>query len=216
MTQQTSGILAAAGHDFRRVWRELLLTDLFYKAAAFAVLTPLVGLLLRIAVALSGTPVRTDQDILYFLLGPIGWITLIVVGAAWIAIVALEQAALMTIVAGAGQQRRPSVRAALMHSVRLAWPVLQVTGRIAAVSLGAAVPFLLAIGVVYVTLLGEYDINYYLAEKPPVFWGALGLAGGILVGLVSVLAYVLLPAVYALPLLLFEGTEPRAALRASR
>ncbi len=216
MGQQTDRILRSARHDFRLVWKELFLTDILYKVVAFVVLTPLVGLLLRLALAASGTSVLADQDILYFLLGPIGWATLIVVGGAWIAIVALEQAALMTIVAGATQERRISVRAALLQTIPLAWPVLQVTGRIVAIGLVTAAPFLLAIGGVYLTLLREFDINYYLTEKPPVFWIAAGLGGGIGTVLALALLRVLLPAVYALPLLLFEGREPKETLRTSR
>ena len=216
MGQQPDSFLTSARHDFRLVWRELFLTDLLYKAIAFVVLMPLVGLLLRVALAVSGTTVLADQDILYFLLGPIGWVTLIVVGGAWIAIVALEQAALMTIVAGASQERRTSVRAALLHTIPLAWPVLQVTARILVVALLTAAPFLLAMGGVYLALLRQYDINYYLTEKPPQFWVAAGLAGTIGAVLVAVLLRVLLPAIYALPLLLFEGTEPKVTLRTSR
>lgn len=216
MGQQTDRILRSAKHDFQLVWKELFLTDLLYKVIGFVVLTPLVGLLLRIALAASGTSVLADEDILYFLLGPIGWATLIVVGGAWIAIVALEQAALMTIVAGATQERRISVREALLQTIPLAWPVLQVTGRIVAIALVTAAPFLLAIGGVYLTLLREFDINYYLTEKPPAFWIAAGLGGAIGTVLVVALLRVLLPAVYALPLLLFEGTEPKQTLRTSR
>lgn len=216
MGQQTDRILRSAKHDFQLVWRELFLTDLLYKVIGFVVLTPLVGLMLRIALAASGTSVLADQDILLFLLGPIGWATLIVVGGAWIAIVALEQAALMTIVAGATQERRVPVRKALLQTIPLAWPVLQVTGRIVAIGLVTAAPFLLAIGGVYLTFLREFDINYYLTEKPPAFWIAAGLGGGIGSVLVLALLRVLLPAVYALPLLLFEGTEPKETLRTSR
>ncbi|MHB8902918.1 MAG: glycerophosphodiester phosphodiesterase family protein [Thermoguttaceae bacterium] len=216
MGQPTSRILAVAAGDYRLAWRELLLTDLAWKAIAFVVLTPLVSLFLRIALAVSGAPALADQDILYFLLGPAGWITLILVGAAWIAIAALEQAALMTVLAVALQGRRPTVRGALVRTASLAWPVLQVAGRIVALGAAAAAPFLLAVGGVYVLLLGKHDINYYLAEKPPVFWIASGLAAAILAGLAAVLLRVLVPALYALPLLLFEGADPREALRTSR
>ena len=216
MEQPNKEILASARHDFGLAWKELFLTDIVYKVIAFVVLVPLVGLLLRIALAASGTQVLADQDILYFLLSPIGWGTLVVVGGAWIAIVALEQAALMTIVAAASQDRRTSVRQALLQTIPLTWPVLQVTGRLVAIALITAAPFLLAIGGVYLALLGEYDINYYLTEKPPAFWIAVALAGCIGTVLVVALLRVLLPAIYALPLLLFEGTEPKKTLATSR
>jgi glycerophosphoryl diester phosphodiesterase len=80
----------------------------------------------------------------------------------------------------------------------------------------AATPFILAIGGVYFTMLGEHNINYYLSVKPPEFWIAAGLAGTIAVAGVIVLVRVLLPAIYALPLLLFEDFEPKLAIRTSR
>ena len=36
-----------------------------------------------------------------------------------------------------------------------------------------ALPFVVAVGAIYWFLLHDHDINYYLAHKPPVFWGAV-------------------------------------------
>ena len=41
----------------------------------------------------------------------------------------------------------------------------------------AAAPFLALVGLTYLTLLTQYDINYYLDSKPPAFWAAVGLSG---------------------------------------
>ena len=48
-----------------------------------------------------------------------------------------------------------------------------------------AAPFLAAGGGVVLWLLTDYDINYYLAETPPVFWTAVGLIGAILLAMVA-------------------------------
>ncbi|MFC1765451.1 glycerophosphodiester phosphodiesterase [Planctomycetota bacterium] len=216
MWRQSIDILAAIRHDFRLSWRDLILTDLLYKLLAFAVLTLLVSLMLRIALSLSGTAVLADQDILHFLMGFFGWITVIVVGGGWLTIVSLEQAALMTIVAGATQEQRVSVRTALVHTIPLAWPILKITARLVTIGLLTAAPFVVAIAGVILLLLRPYDINFYLTEKPPVFWITLGLIGTIGTIMVVVLLRVLLPAVYALPIFLFEGTDPKVTLCVSR
>lgn len=208
--------LAACVSDFRSSWRALVLTDIAFKAIAFVVLTPSLGLLLRLFLAISGRRVLSDQDILAFLIGPVGWIAAIVVGAAWIAIVALEQAALMRIVVEAWAGRIVPARSALSFAARHAWPVLGVTGRMVAFCLLAAAPLLAAVGAVYAALLTRYDINFYLAEKPPEFWIAAGLAAAALAAMVFVLARMLIGWFFALPLLIFEHVSPGEALQASR
>jgi glycerophosphoryl diester phosphodiesterase len=105
--------LAAVAGDLRRLWKDLVLTDLAYKLIAFVVLTPAIGILFRVLIAASGNAILTDQDILFFFLGPIGWVCFVAVGALWLGIVALEQAALLGIVGAAAQQKRIGVRRAL-------------------------------------------------------------------------------------------------------
>ena len=56
----------------RRVWPQLLAADIAFKLVAFAILTPLVGLAMNLGLKLSGSSVLADQDILYFLLEPVG------------------------------------------------------------------------------------------------------------------------------------------------
>lgn len=208
--------LTAMRHDFRLAWKQLILTDIVYRAVAFVVLTPVVSLLLRATLAASGMKILTDHDILRFLLGPIGWVTFIIVSSAVIAITVLQQAALMTVVAAAAQEQRSSVRVALSHTITLTWPILQITARLLTIAIMTAAPFLLAIGGLYFMMIRQYDINYYLIVKPPEFWIAAGLIATIAAAGVIVLIRVLLPAIYTLPLLLFEGVEPKLAVRTSR
>lgn len=104
MTPQRS-VMNAVIRDFRICWKNLVLTDITFKIIAFIVLTPLVGLLFQASLAISGNAVLADQDILFFFLGPMGWIIFILVGAAALGVVALEQAALLGVL-GASQQQR--------------------------------------------------------------------------------------------------------------
>jgi len=61
-----SDVFSLTVRDFRRAWPQLLTTDLIYKAIAFALFTPLVGLSLRFFMSTSGNTVLADQDILFF------------------------------------------------------------------------------------------------------------------------------------------------------
>jgi hypothetical protein len=76
-------------------------------------------------------------------------------------------------------------------------------------------PFLLAAGVVYWLFLTEFDINYYLTERPMPFW----VAGILIAGLAMAMSAVVIPRLvgwaHALPLQLFENVGALKALGAS-
>ncbi|HJQ80052.1 MAG TPA: glycerophosphodiester phosphodiesterase [Lacipirellulaceae bacterium] len=209
-------LLAAAASDLRRSWKELVLTDLAYKLIAFVVLTPAIGILFRVLIAASGNAILTDQDILFFFLGPIGWICFVAVGALWLGIIALEQAALLGIVGAAAQQRRMGVAQALRFAAAKRRPVVLVAARLVVYALLIIAPFLLVAALVYRQLLTEFDINYYLKEWP----GEFQLAAALSAVLVAVLAFLLLWLAaswfFALPVVLFEGVGHSNALRVSR
>jgi glycerophosphoryl diester phosphodiesterase len=201
---------------FRSSCKALVLTDIAFKLIAFIVLTPLVGVTFRGLVALSGRSILADQDIVYFFMGPVGWVCFIAVGSLWLGIIALEQSALMAIMGAAGGHEELGVLGALQFAARKAWPVVQVAARMLALTLLAAAPFAIMIGLVYFMLLTEYDINYYLARKPTAFWVAAGLGGICLAGLTVVLLRFVAHWFFALPLVLFENISSSRALHVSR
>ena len=211
-----SDVFSRATRDFLRVWRELLTTDLIYKVVAFVLLIPLAGLALSLFVSTSGGPALSDQDILFFVLTPIGLVALVVVGAVTLTIVALEQACLMTIGMAAVDTAHVSTTAALWFGAGRAGSVLKVALRLVTNVLLVATPFLLAGGIIYLTLLTEFDINFYLTEKPPAFWYAASIIGTLLLVMAVALIYRLVGWIFALPLHLFEAMEPREALKASQ
>jgi glycerophosphoryl diester phosphodiesterase len=79
-----------------------------------------------------------------------------------------------------------------------------------------AAPFLAAGSGVFLLLLGNHDINYYLAERPPVFYVAAGLIGLVLIAMALVLITRLIGWAFALPMVLFESSAPGKALALSR
>lgn len=208
-------LFATVWQDFRAAWSKLLAVHVVGQLAAFALLTPLVGVALRAFVSLSGDTVVADQDILLFVLSPVGIVALVVVAAMSIAIVAVEQAALMTI--GFGTLRRQDVRLAdaLWLAARRSESILRLTTRLVIRVLWVATPFLAAAAFVFLWLLSEFDINYYLSERPSAFWTAGALIGAILLAGASVLVPRLISWAYALPILLFEESRPAQAIAES-
>ena len=89
MNDTGRSLLNACRHDLRLCLKQLVVTDIVFKAVAFVVLTPLVGMLFQWFISMSGRSVLADEDILYFFISPIGWVCVVVVGAVWIAIIAL-------------------------------------------------------------------------------------------------------------------------------
>ena len=218
MSSPRTSIVSAVA-EFRGCWKQLALTDLAWKLTAFVLLTPLVAILFRAVLALSGRTVLADQDILLFFLQPAGWVSGILIGGLLLAIVALEQTALMAILCANHARhasRRTEVVAALRFALANAWPVFRLTARMTGATLLAAAPCLALAGLTYFTLLGDYDINFYLKERPPVFLAALGIGGGAAVALAVVLLRLFTGWFYALPLVLFEDVAPARALRVSR
>jgi glycerophosphoryl diester phosphodiesterase len=214
-TPSAHSLLSDTLKRFRSSWKALALTDLAFKLVAFIILTPLVGILFRIFVATSGRSVLSDIDILLFFLGPIGWICGILVAAIWLAIVALEQAALMGVIYAETTDRRLTVLGSLRFAGFHAWSVLQVTARIVVFTLVTIAPFLAIAAVTYFSLLTQYDINYYLKERPLIFNVVLGIGGVLAVACTAVLLRLFTGWFFSLPLILFDDVNPANALRRS-
>lgn len=200
----------------RRSWRSLVAADVLFKVLAYVLLTPLVGLLFRLFLAASGRTILVDADIARFVLHPLGWIAVIAIGGATVAIFALEQATLMTILVAARHEVPHHTRTALRFVAGKSTGIYRIAGRMVARVLLLAAPFLAIAGATYYMLLTDRDINFYLAGKPPRFW----LAAGIIALDLSILAALVVRCVVnwsiAFQLHLFENVPPGECLASSR
>lgn len=216
MWSTVRALLTSAIGDFCRAWRSLAFTDVAYKAFAFAVLMPATTLLLHGLRAGTSNRVVADVDIaLFFFTTPVGIATLVLGASLIAAITALEAACLMAIGLGTARGVALNGRSALRFGAAQALKVLSLTAHMVVRVLAGAVPFLLAAGLVYLTLLREYDINYYLSQHPPQFWIAASIVALIVIGLLLLLARTIARWALAMPLLLFENVSPRRALSES-
>jgi len=202
--------------SLRQCWKSLVLADLLFKAIAFVLLTPLVSLLFRAFLSLSGRAVLADVEIVRFLLHPLGWLAVIIVGGAAIGILALEQSTLLAISIASLHDRPLSVRGGLLFAAGRWSGIFRITVLVAARLLIAAAPFIAFGGGLYLLLLTGHDINYYLTARPPQFWIAVLLIGALLAAMSFVLLRAIVTWSAALPLHLFERLSPGACLQASR
>jgi len=204
--------LSALG-DLRRSWKVLAITDLAYKAIAFALLMPATTLLLYWLRARTSQRVVADTDIaMFFLTTPTGIVTLILGGSLIVAITAVEASCLMAVGVGQSQGVSLNGRGALRFGAANALNVLRLSGHMVLRVMLGVLPFALAAGVVYMLLLRAHDINYYLAEHPPEFWIAAFLIGLIGIGFALLLARTIARWAFAWPLVVFEQVHPRRAL----
>ena len=196
-------------------WRQFLAIHLAVNILIFVFLAPAVALLLRLVIMLSGDAALSDADILFFILSPAGLMSFIVLASAFSIIIFLEYAALIT-AAWCSEQGKPvSVRRIL---IRLAFRAQRLFRLAALVLLRVvlnSIPFVLLLALVYQLLLSDYDINYYLAVKPPEWRMALIWAGLIALSWGIHLLWLFVSWIFCLPLLLLSGAKPSAALAES-
>ncbi len=213
MWSRVREVVGCALKDFSASWRVLTVTDLAYKAVAFAVLTPLTTLFLRWLLSRTGARVVADADIArFFFTTRAGLLALLLGGAIIAAITALELGCLMAIGLATARGSQVNGRTALAFGGARAVSILRLTGNMVLRALAGLVPFVLAIGAVVVALLRGHDINYFLSRKPPEFWAALALGAVIVTALVALVVRTVTRWALALPLVLFEGVHPRRAL----
>lgn len=207
------GSIAANGSG---CWKSMIITDLAYKLLAMVVLTPLLTILLQVLLVVRGNQVLSDVDIALFFVAPLGWCCAIVIVGVWLGILALEQASLLAILAAHSQGKQLGALGALGYALNHTVSVTRVAGRLTAISLVVAAPFLLAAGSIYFFALREYDINYYLDERPMVFRIAVGLGAILGTGLLTILLRLYSGWFLALPLVLFDRIATSVALQESR
>jgi len=196
-------------------WPLFLAVHVSLRLLALALIAPLLGALVNLAVSFSSQSALTDQDIALFVLSPIGFALSVVV----LSIVLVAEVTGFAVMAASLRYEQPSrwqtARVALMAVIRRLYALALFIGFLLLRILLLAAPFVIAAGLVALWLLTEFDINYYLTYHPPAFKLAVVLIG--LIG--SVLALLLLQRLsawaLALHLVLFEAQSPRASFAVS-
>ncbi|MEO0530684.1 MAG: glycerophosphodiester phosphodiesterase family protein [Planctomycetota bacterium] len=207
------GTLRAIAIDCRDRWRSLFAFGLVWRLASVFLLGPAFALVLRLAVAGSGSPVLADTDLLYFATSPIGLLGLVVIATSSLVIVAIETSLYLHLLS---QPANDQIIAKAIHQVaRHATSLLRIATRVVLHALGWLAPAAAVAAVTYGTLLTKFDINFYLTERPSEFW----IAGGVGLSVIAYAAFVILRLatqwILALPIGLFEDETPAKALAES-
>ena len=193
----------------------ILIIHLVFITLGFILFTPLLGGLGRLLLSLSSQEVLADTDIIFFLLSPFGAIAMVLFGALMITILIFEQAAMMITYIAATEDRKEDLIQILAYTAARALIIFKFSVLLVLRLLIIILPFLAAGGLVAWLALTKYDINYYLANKPPIFFVAAALIGAILLIMAFVLIRKLLSWSLTLPLILFGGTSPKESFNES-
>ena len=211
--------LGAVHDGWQEAWRfrgPLIAAHLANRLLLAAIVVPAAAAILRLGIGLSDQSALTDQDIAQLLLSPIG-IACAVVVASVVILGAVLNVAMMTAVIHSGQESAlPGLRAGLGSVVARAPALLGFAARLLARVLLIAAPFLLLALLVARHYLTEFDINYYLAERPRAFVTAALMIGAILLLLALVLGRALIGWALALHLVLLGKRPPGAVFAESR
>jgi glycerophosphoryl diester phosphodiesterase len=210
-----AALASSVWNDFRRACRALVVYEVLFKLLEAWLFIPAVALVLSAALSSEGHIAVSNRDILDFLLSPFGLLYAALFGTATVALLLLEQAGIMTLASLTGSVERPPVQRILRAAFLKTLSVVQLGAVMVALLALTFAPFLLLAFLTYGIFLSRHDINYYLEERPPVFWLAAGI--GVLLLLVSLGLgkWLYVRWAFALPILLVEGQSPRASLRAS-
>ena len=213
------GALRALVDTFRRlrpVWVPMAGTSLLCSVIAAGVVLPLAGLLLRWLIAHSGAPAVADADIALFLLTTWpGFVALVLIGALAIAVAAIEQACLMGIALAWERGVVLRVREACAFGARRVGAITRLATVLMIRLLILILPFAAVAGAVYWALLRQYDINFYLARRPPAFWVAAVALGLDALALLFVTGRQLASWLLSLPLVAVEKHWPATSFGAS-
>ncbi len=208
--------LHTAFGDFRRTWVQLLIVGLLTSALGVIVATPLFGGLLSLFLLTADDHVLTDTGIAAFVASPLGVFAVVLIGTIWLGIFLAEMSLGIVIGFGAAEDRRVTYLDALRYVLGKRRRCVELALRFLGVVLLVVLPLLAALGGVYLLLLSDHDINFYLARRPPEFVRAVWIGAGLVLAFGLVLLRIVTSWVLALPIVLFEHESTRDAVAQSR
>jgi glycerophosphoryl diester phosphodiesterase len=211
----TDSLFSRALADLRYTWRAALAFHLLMQLLGVALFTPIVTWVGRRLVLAAGEPVISNFDIAGFVLSPTGAAFVLVIAALTIALLLAEFTGHSYIAGHAMVRRRVTAASTIGFVARRLPRLLRLSTRVFLRLVVLALPFLVAAGIVWLTLLRGHDINYYLAEHPPEWRRALLIAALLAAGYALLAAWQLARWLFAVPILAFEDTSPAQALAAS-
>lgn len=215
LVMQFQFVFNAFSVAWQHFW-SLTAIHLTFRLLAFAVITPLIGLISALAIQLSDQKALTDQDIAAFVLSPVGALVAVLVVSLVITAFILDFTAMSVSLLISKTSPIVSLQKSFAFVVdNLLKLFLFCNGLILRVLVISA-PFLAIAAYVALKNLTEFDINYYLTYWPPVFVNTVVFIGVLLFTMVGTLVFFLAGWGIALHIYLSKKTGVGPAFEESR
>ncbi len=199
----------------RRNWPALLTWHLFFIGLIVAVVTPISAWVLRMIITTSGQPMVSNEDIVRFVLSPVGMGWVLAAGTVAVMVTFIQHAGMMTVVSAEQVGRYRTAAAALGLVLRRLPRLITLAAMHVATHLLVAAPFALAVIGLFVVMLSDYDPYYLVDRRPAMLWYFFAAAAPLVLAMAVCNSFVYLRWFVSLPVLLLEGERPRAALKRS-
>jgi glycerophosphoryl diester phosphodiesterase len=202
--------------DFRHILKPLMVFEGFLKGTV--AVGGLIGTAYVVAplIARTGRAAVTNSEIAAFLLSPEGLTVgfLIVFGTLFASVI--EHVGVMAIVAMRlrGASVTPERILNALAAVLFRLIKFQLKGLGAAVLVSS--PFVALAGLAYLAFLNQHDINFYLENRPPAFYLAVGIGGVLAIVLSIILIRLFVQAVFVIPSLIVGNLDSWSAVQKSR
>nr|WP_298375987.1 glycerophosphodiester phosphodiesterase family protein [uncultured Halomonas sp.] len=208
-------LLTAVTASLREHWRPLLAYHLFFTLLATTLLLPASATALAALLKRIGRPVFTNGQLLDIALSPMGLLWLLVaIGTAFL-ILFLQQAGMMLVAVRPDASRYRIALEALWNVARRFMAITILALLQVAIHLLLALPFLIALVVLYQWLLGGMESYYVLRVKPREWWLFLACGLPFVLLWLRFAAGLYLRWSLALPVLILENVSTRRALARS-
>ena len=194
----------------------LLVFDLFFKIIVTTVFGPISAAIINRLIASGGTYVIGNEQIIDFVLSPMGVVAVVVSGALGLAIYFAEQTGIVLIASRSRFGVPLRFYEAFYGMLKHLRVLIELGARQTIIGLLYLAPLAAMLVAAYHYLNLGYDLNFLLVEKPPVFWLSAAFAGFIGIGGLLVIGILYIGWIFSVPLCVLDNENPSNALRKSR
>jgi glycerophosphoryl diester phosphodiesterase len=208
--------LSGVKRDFTLNLSNFLIFDIFFKVVATVIFGPVSAWIFNRMVKAGGSLVIGNEQILSFILTPIGIVAFIVSGGLTLAIIFTEQAGLILIAARTQTGRTIKFFEAFFTMLKYLRVLIELGIRQVIMGGLYLAPLAAVGGVTFLILGSQHDLNYLLVEKPPVFWIGAAIAVILAICALLVIGTLYVRWIFSVPLCVLEDEKAGPALRKSR
>ncbi len=193
--------------DIRYHGHAYIITDILFKVFSVFIWLPLVSFIFSYFLKLYGSSAVSNTDIINLILSPVGLITLLFGSVMLLNLFFAEHAILMSIAFASQNDRKIHWLEAFNLLRQKIRPLLIWGGGSIAILIVTLIPIFLVIIFLYSYYITEFDINYYLQQKPAEFIKFLSICLPLATLAIIWSCYLYISWLFALPIILFEPKQ---------